>query len=98
MVSESNSLSTPYDFQLKMSPSCQTFSNPLKMSKKHLLHQQYDCYQKLLVFHAMLIVTGQYMNLVEENLIEKGLKVITQKMFKQGIEDYPFKYLSKNRK
>ena len=34
MSSESNSPSTPYDFNLKTRPSCQTLSNALEMSRK----------------------------------------------------------------
>ena len=44
-----------------MRPSCQTLSNALEMSRKTpLTHSHQQCYQKLFVFHVVLIVTGQY--------------------------------------
>ena len=48
---------------------CQMF---WKCQENHLSHQQKDCYLKLFVFHVLLIVTGPYMSLLEENLIEKA--------------------------
>ena len=61
----------PYDFNLKMRPSCQTLSNAIEMSGKTHLTQQWDFHQMQFVFHELLIIVDQYMSLPEEIWIKK---------------------------
>ena len=54
-----------------MIPSCQTLSKAFDISKKTPLTLAVNFHQKQLEFYELLIIIGQYMNLLEENQIGK---------------------------